>query len=350
MYNPKIIASSIFAGLVINLSSICFGFTVPKASFEQQTGVLVWTMNGSKERVNADDDLTDLKTSCDVLERLPASDTAKILAKRSKSAPVFQTLTELSARTLTQKLGIAKMKLKINPVMAEIGKDDKPVFLLFPEVHLNSNTRALHRSLANDLLRMTHILDRRKIRILNMYEGAQGTWEKTRPDTPNSIRERNLEATALFDRHGFSAPRIIGEVYSDRVDTEYHDNNDLAIKNILALQAFSHAQAGTAVEDGWSQSVRFLKNNVPGRTRLVELGEYRSYYEDFRKLDMALLRKVSSELCEERSVQMAKYTFDLAGRRRAKVVYMSFGALHTHGIIQQLKKQSASFIVFSPNL
>jgi hypothetical protein len=307
-------------------------------------------MSGSKENIDTSDDLTDLRKSCNALSGLSASDSRKILAQRSRSAPIFHALAESNTRTLIRKLGLDKTPLKLNSVMAEIGNEDKPIFFLFPEVHLSYSTRALHRSLANDILKITHILDRNRTRILNTYEGAQGTWEKTRDVSPWSIRERNIEATKLFDKLNYSASRIIGEVYNDHIETEYNDDNDLAIKNVLALQAYNHSQQKIPLEESWTLTVNFLKNNVPGRIRLVDLEEYEPYYKELRALDPITLKKKPSELCEERSLKMAKYTFELAGKRRAKVIYMSFGAEHAHGIIQQLKSYSASFIVFSPNL
>jgi hypothetical protein len=46
---------------------------------------------------------------------------------------------------------------------------------------------------------------------------------------------------------------------------------------------------------------------------------------------------------------MAVVAYEAAKAERARVVFMSFGLLHTYGIMEQLKKYSASFIVFSPN-
>lgn len=350
MVGAKSAFSSIFFLGLLFATSRASSNEISKVAFEQKTGVFVWKMSGPKEKLDQGDDLTDLTKSCNTLETSSSTNSQKLLSERAKTAPIFSTLAEVNTEQLLRKLGIDKNKLKLNPVMADIGRDDKPIFFLFPEVHMSYSTRALHRSLANDLLKITHTLDRKRTRVLNTYEGPQDTWEKTRDTSPRSVRERNIAATALFDKLNYSAFRIIGEVYNDRIETEYHDDNDLAIKNILALQANEHSKRGIASVDGWKQGSNFLKQNLPGRARLVDLEEYESYYEDLRRLDAEKLKAKASELCEERSSEMAKYTMDLARRRRAQVIYMSFGALHAHGIIEQLKKDSASFIVFSPNL
>lgn len=65
--------------------------------------------------------------------------------------------------------------------------------------------------------------------------------------------------------------------------------------------------------------------------------------------DAYTLREIPSQLCEERSYEMAKYSYNFGKANGAKVIFMTFGAKHTHGVIQQLRKFSASFIVFSPN-
>ncbi len=38
-----------------------------------------------------------------------------------------------------------------------------------------------------------------------------------------------------------------------------------------------------------------------------------------------------------------------AKQQGARVVYLGFGALHAHGVIEQLRQYSVSYIVFSPN-
>lgn len=38
-----------------------------------------------------------------------------------------------------------------------------------------------------------------------------------------------------------------------------------------------------------------------------------------------------------RSREMARYTYELAAKERARVVYMSFGALHAHGVIKGVR-------------
>jgi hypothetical protein len=332
--------------MTIVSTSTALSFSIPKASFEQKTGVLVWKMGNSKAQLDDNDDLTDLTKECDIFSPLKATQAEKLLEASPKNNQALHT----SAQTLIRKLGLEKLRVRMNPVMAEVGQENKPIFLLFPEFHVNASTSSLRRSFANDLMLVTHMLDRRKIKILNTYEGVQDIWQKDHDFKPWTIAERNRDAQTLFYKHGASAARIIGEVYYDKIDTAYNDDNDLAIKNVLAISAYNNLQNGVTGDSSWEQSVKYLKRTVAGRLKQVDVEEYRSFYDDLLSFDLATLKKKPSELCEQRSSEMAKYTYKLARDKNAKVIYMTFGALHAHGVIEQIKKYSASFIVFSPNL
>ncbi len=82
----------------------------------------------------------------------------------------------------------------------------------------------------------------------------------------------------------------------------------------------------------------------------VNIDDYEKYFRDVLSLPTAQINKINSQVCEERSGEMARYSHALAVSERARVVYMSFGAVHAHGVIKQLQAYSASMIVFSPNL
>lgn len=90
-------------------------------------------------------------------------------------------------------------------------------------------------------------------------------------------------------------------------------------------------------------------NQSPLRTSLINVEDYRAFYESALTLPLEEISNQFTETCELRSHEMARYTYELAKNEKAQIVYMSFGALHTHGVLEELKKYPAYIIVFSPN-
>jgi hypothetical protein len=82
---------------------------------------------------------------------------------------------------------------------------------------------------------------------------------------------------------------------------------------------------------------------------MVQVDGYREFFNQITSLQSEQTKMLNSQVCEARSREMARYTYELAKKSGAKVVYMGFGGLHAHGVIKQLQEYSASSILFSPN-
>ncbi len=142
----------------------------------------------------------------------------------------------------------------------------------------------------------------------------------------------------------------MGEVYGDKILTHNNDNNDLTIQYALSLKAYEMSfEAKSDLNSRWDRAKAYLASKFPARSRMVQVDGFRDFFEKTVVRSSEEIKSINSQICEARSEEMARYSYGLAKKQGASVVYMGFGALHAHGVIEQLRRYSASFIVFSPN-
>ena len=313
-----------------------------KVAFEQRTGMLVWDVGRVAGQIDAGDDMTDMSLSCSVENSsdptLPLKDGADIDQSSTMLAAVNRILT---------RIGIADVSIKMNPVLGVEGQASKAVFLLFPELHLEGgadHTRALlHQARALDMWALAEALVGHH-QILNTDEGPQGFWPAINNHTVLSGPDRRKFADALIAKTWEPGAMLLSELFYGQITSREQDSNDLAIKYVLTLDAL------TAPGEDWTTARTKMVARLPTRASLVNVESYRSFNESLRSLSPTKLVELNTDLCEQRSRKMLEYTSSLALSQRADVVFMSFGALHAHGVLEQIRRLGASAIVYSPNL
>jgi hypothetical protein len=324
---------------------------VAKVAFEERTGIIVWDVGSQRGLVDRNDDLTDLSQECTIADSSIIPNPIQIMDSKKGVSP---DILNQSVAQILEKFGVSAGNFKMTPIAAFVGKVNEPVFLLFPEQHINNPVKQelgeLHESLAKDTLNLTAILDAQDIKIVNTMEGPQGPWASEFKLSPKTLKERFEEAYKLMATKWISGGQLIGEVYGDKVLTHNNDNNDLTIQYALSLKAYEMSfEAKSDLNSRWDRAKAFLASRFPVRSRMVQVDSFRDFFDKTVVRSSEEIKGINSQICEARSREMARYSYELAKQQGARVVYMGFGALHAHGVIEQLRQNSASYIVFSPN-
>lgn len=325
---------------------------LPKIAFEQRTRVLVWDIGYHPSIVDQDDILTDLNRECVV-------DESEIHLKPqelylSKSESLVKDVNQVAAQILSP-FAVQVSDFKMNPVVAQLGKPKEPVFFLFPSLHMNNPVKRelgrLHQARALDLLKLTTMLEVQGSGVVNTMEGPQGRWKTELKLTPRDLGSRIDEAFKVMGGQWVSGSDLIGEVYGDKIFTQFADSNEFAVQFALTQSAFAMSFEPVPGDPGtrWDRAKADIRERYPRRSQVVNLDNFRPFFDKIVGRTSDELRAAGSQVCELRAREMVRYTYEIAKQRSADVVYMEFGVIHTHGIMEYLKKRSASFIVFSPN-
>lgn len=328
------------------------GALIPKVDFEQRTEVLAWDVGYRPGYIDEGDLLTDLTQECPVGGANVFPPPEHMLSARERSTAHD---LNLAVAQILKKFGMQASDFKMNAVVAGVGKPKEPLFLLFPAYQMNEPVKRelgeLHQARALDILKLTTVLDGQGVVVVNSLEGPLGAWAPEYKLTPQILGDRIDAAYKLMSTRWVSGGNLIGEIYADKVFTQYSDRNDLAIQYALAVSAYEMSFEASPLDLGsrWDRAKAYVRERYPFRSTIVNLDSFRGFFEKIVSRSSDELRTLSSQICEVRGHEMARYSHDMAKRRGAGVVYMEFGAIHTHGIVEQLRKHSASYIVFSPN-
>lgn len=317
-----------------------------KIEFEREYGAVVWDTGTDPNFIDAKDNLTNIHEECSLLDD---KDSPQRILQHKQD---MKLLSE-SEKELLRRIGNPQLSVSMNIVSASVGTKDSPIYLLFPEVHLGNPTHSLgslHNSRAEDLYQLTHVLVALGLKIINTDEGSQGNWHSELDLKPKTEAERAAAKEVILEKKWISASQLIGEIYRDKVPVQYNDSDDLIVKNILDIVAYSQlGDESINMNNRWSKAQIYMYKNFPVRSKAVNLQKYKEY---FMKVAISGKRKIEQEftaLCEQRSQEMFRYSAELAKSEGAQIIYMSFGAQHTHGILRAIQDSSASSIVFSPN-
>ncbi len=350
-YLSVTVCALFLTAILLPLKSYAQAPPISKINFEQRTKTIVWDVGSQRGVVDRDDDLTDFDQECTIADSSNNTNPVQILESKKNVPPSD---LKNSVDSIYKKLGINADHLKMTPVAVFIGKANEPIFLLFPEQHLNNPVNRelgeLHESLAQDMLKITAVLDGQGVNILNTMEGPQGPWTAEFKVSPKTLNDRFEAAKKLMATKWIAGGQLIGEIYGDRVATHFNDSNDLLIQYVLSLKAYEMSfEVNPDLNSRWTRAKAYLESQFPVRSSKVNVDSFRDFFEKTVAHTSEEIRATNSQICETRSREMARYSYELAKKQGVPAVYMGFGALHAHGVIEQLRKSSASYIVFSPN-
>jgi hypothetical protein len=323
---------------------------IPKAEFERNTQVLVWDVGYHPFVVDRGDVLTDLTKECSV--DFDSLDTQEIFRSRKIQA---DSESNRDLALLLERFGVQAEDFRMNAVTAHLGRPNEPVFFLFPSLYMSDPVKGelgrLHEARALDLLKLTTVLDSQKVMILNMMEGPQGEWSSELKLTPRDLGSRLAEAYKLVAKHWVTSGHLIGEVYGDRVFTQYADRSDLVIQHALLMSAYEMSFEPVPADPGtrWDRAKADLKEKHLSHVRVVNVDTFRAFFEQAVGRPSKDLRAAVGRICRLRAQEMTHYAYDIAKRRGSDVIYMEFGVAHAHDIINDVRKRLSSYIVFSPN-
>lgn len=117
------------------LSLKVYAQPVAKIDFEQLSRVIVWDVGSQRGIVDRDDDLTDLDQECTIADSSIIPNPRQIIASKKG---ISQDVLKQSVAQILGRFNVNAADFKTTPVAAFIGKANEPVFLLFPEQHINN--------------------------------------------------------------------------------------------------------------------------------------------------------------------------------------------------------------------
>lgn len=329
--------SLLIAFILIGLSSFAFAES-SKNQIEQRSQVIIWDQGRLRGLGDPGDDVTDFTKPCSAQE----DQSLESLRDRTLNSPaqIMQ-----STDRLLKSLGV-HAQFAMNPVSVFQGNRSEPVFFLFPEVHIqespSASTILLHTSRAMDMASLTNELIKNQITVLNFDEGPLGLpWKKTLPLSPNDPDKALAWSANVLKEYSITGAGLVGEAFSPKVKTAYNDDNDLWMRWVLTVFALGHQK--------WTETRGELVKSSRVTEAKINVGNYKTFYDKLLRSSEVELKNSYSNYCERRSRKMATFAYEAARAESPRAIFMSFGMLHTYGVVEQLKKYSASFIVFSPN-
>lgn len=315
-----------------------------KAEIEATSNILIWDTGAEAGKADSQDNFTDLNRPTSGMTEL------NLNAKNNRNPIRIQSDSEKTF----QSLGLTFKDIKTNPVDL-YGSVGKIFFILLPEIHLGVNSpdkvKLLHESFAIDMFNTVEKLREQGISILNSIEGPRGlsfiTKINLKPKTPEGRKEL---AEQIRNKNWTSASQHIGETQSDMVMNIYSDDNRLTLMFglSLVLENFSNKSPEEKIA-AWKDAKTNVINLFPTRASQYNIDMLYDFYIQSAKLTVEQTKELSSQLCEDRSREMAKFTLETARNQRKKIVFMSFGAFHTYGVTNYLKSQNIGYMVLSPN-
>jgi hypothetical protein len=325
------------AFIIIGFSNFAFAED-SKIQIEQRSQVIIWDQGQLRGIGDAGDDVTDFTKPC------LAEDDQSLESLRHRTLSSPAQIMQLT-NSLLNSLGV-HTRFAMNPISVFQGNTREPIFFLFPEIHIqespSASTLLLHESRAMDMASLTNELVKNQINVLNFDEGPLGLpWKKTLPVSPNDSDKALAWAANVLKEYSISGAGLVGEAFSPKVKTAYNDDNDLWMRWVLTVFALAHQK--------WTETRHVLMKSSRVTEAKINLDNYKGFYNKLSHLSEVELKNSYSNYCENRSKKMVIFAYETAKAEGARVVFMSFGTLHAYGIIEQLKKYSASFIVFSPN-
>lgn len=72
-------------------------------------------------------------------------------------------------------------------------------------------------------------------------------------------------------------------------------------------------------------------------------------YDHVKDLSLDQLEKITEDLCEKRSIAMGEEAIRLTENKKPKLVFLTFGMAHTHGVVQVLERENVNFIILMSN-
>jgi hypothetical protein len=82
---------------------------------------------------------------------------------------------------------------------------------------------------------------------------------------------------------------------------------------------------------------------------LTEIALLRIVYDKVKDINLKELENISENLCENRSVNMGNEIIKYANAKKAKLVFLTFGMVHTYGIVDTLERSNENYLILLSN-
>jgi hypothetical protein len=322
---------------------------INKGTFEKAYGIFVWDRGEVPGLVDGHDQMTDFLQSCGTESNKVNAGLLMLHQPRQNVDLINQ-----SSSQIIKILNLDSFTFSSDIIDAYIGEKNSPIFLLFPETHLESDVssenRSIHLEKTRELYLLTKALLANGLPLSNSVEGPRGYWSSVLNLGNIDDNQRKSLIERIVNKANLSGGDAMAELFQGILPTAFVDTPGMNIKWAAAVFALDAKinNPGASAPEQFKNFQNWLKQQ--GAEALIEKYQLNSFFTDLVTRPADEIKSTYTNLCETRSHKLVENALTDQTQLNAKVVYLSFGALHIHGVIEALKEKKISYLLFSPNM
>ena len=216
-------------------------------------------------------------------------------------------------------------------------------FILLPEIHSYALPEAFRTKNAMMEFKRTLLalgwMEKNKGQILNLKEGPQGFGLPM-------LKEFTPSGDAFADAYNIAGhtPFVsLLNIYKDSPRL-YSTNTESFFNVVLQALVMSGYKHGSSYED----TLAFLaKSGFPLKS--AARAEMHKVWETLHSWSLQQYEAATKTICEDRSHSIAEKALSLAQEKRSNLIFLTFGASHSGGIIKHLERRKVNYILVLAN-
>ncbi|MCB0392183.1 MAG: hypothetical protein KDD58_12905 [Bdellovibrionales bacterium] len=310
--------------------------------------LLVWDFGDAPNELDSGDIIFDVSKPCNSDDLNLNFPTLKSLSTESlhQLSGIKPTIDESMVDDFLTTYPLEDDVKKMVTVMDSFKGKGDVLFILLPEAHNNLPAKICdqqcneHHGLINATrtyfsVKLVKAALEKEVLVSNFREGVEGNqWQVDNIDLKGKSPKERFEA--LFEA-GYHTPfRALGNTFEEQgVFTSYVETPLMIYSEIFSV--YGEFKSGVSFE----QAVAKVKSDFDPS---IDEEQLRVAYEFLKTKSDLEIDAFAHKVCQDRSVGIASESLKLATAKKHKLVFLSFGASHFHGVSKVLKDNHVSYL------